>query len=73
MVLIIVLLLFTYNISGIYSVFFLILSLINILISTIFMAFNPNSYSLRIIRLLSVFIFIHVIFTQINILLSNFI
>jgi len=68
-ILIIVILCFIYNLSGLYQLFPLLILIINIILSTIFMSFNPDSYLLRTVRLLSLFLIIIIIFNHIKLLL----
>jgi len=55
-----------YNISGLLTVFHLLVCIINIFITTIYISFNPDSDILRLIRLLSYIILVIIIFQSIN-------
>jgi hypothetical protein len=52
--LLIVWLLITYNISGIYLAIPLILAILNVGISTILLIFSPDSFTYKVIRIISV-------------------
>jgi hypothetical protein len=67
-ILIIIWILIIYNLSGIYLLIPLIICVINISFSTFLLVFNPDSYYLRIVRLLSIFVILIIIFSQLNIL-----
>jgi hypothetical protein len=72
LILIIVLLLFLYNLSGSTLIFPFLLCIINIIVSTLFMIINPDSYILRIIMLLSLALIIIIILVHIKLLFSYF-
>jgi hypothetical protein len=46
--------LITYNISGIFSTIPLILAILNVGISTIYLIFYPDSFTYKVIRIISV-------------------
>jgi len=64
MFIILLLLLITYNISGILTVLQLIIAIINIFIINIILGFNPESYFLRFIRICSFIYIIVIIFNN---------
>jgi hypothetical protein len=53
-ILTIIWLLITYNISGIFSTIPLILAILNVGISTILLIFYPDSFTYKVIRIISV-------------------
>lgn len=73
LILILIWLFITYNINGIYSLFQLIVCMINIFITTIFIGLNPDMYFIHLIRLLSIIIIVMIIFQDLKQLLFLFI
>ncbi len=65
-ILIIIWILIIYNLSGIYLLIPLIISIINILVSSFLLIFNQDSYYIRIIRILSIFIIVIIILSHLN-------
>jgi len=70
MLIILLLLIITYFISGLFTVFQLINAIINIFIINLLIVYNQDSYFLRIIRICSFIYIIVIIFNNLNILIN---
>ena len=65
-ILLIVWILITYNISGMYSVLPLILAIINVGISTFLLIFSPDSFKLTFIRVVCILYIVIIILIQLK-------
>jgi len=61
LILVLVWLYILYNLNGLLGVIPFLICIINILITTFFLGINPNSYLLRIVRLLSIIMIVIII------------
>lgn len=67
-ILILIWTLIIYNLTGIYLVIPLIIVIINIILSTFLLIFNPDSYFLRLVRVISIIYIGLIILSYLNIL-----
>jgi len=65
-ILIIIWLLITYNISGVYSALPLVLAIINVGISTILLIFYSDSFTYKVIRIISILYIVIILLIQLK-------